>query len=116
MDSLHGEGWKFKGTVDNWGIKINFFRYMPNFISLTITIGDRNFKVKIEEKDQAAVLKACDQINAKIMELKSNYGGKDMQDFLSMALLSFLSPDANLLKEKEEIDAALDQLNTLLDS
>ena len=89
---------------------------MPNFISLNITIGDRNFKVKIDEKDQISVQKVCDQINAKIAELKANYGGKDMQDFLSMALLSFLTPDANLSKEKEDIDRALDQLNILLDA
>lgn len=87
---------------------------MPNFISLSITIGDRQFKVKIDEKDQAAVQKACDQINAKITELKANYGGKDMQDFLSMALLSFLTPGSVPENDKEEIHAALDQLHTLL--
>lgn len=89
---------------------------MPNFISLNITIGDRTFKVKIDEKDQESVQKVCDQINSKIAELKVNYGGKDMQDFLSMALLSFLTPNVALDKEKEEINRALDQLNTLLDS
>lgn len=87
---------------------------MSTPISLNITIGDRNFKVKVEEKDKATVLQTCDQINAKIAELKKHYGGKDMQDFLSMALLSFLTPDASVLKEKENIDVALDQLNSLL--
>lgn len=87
---------------------------MPNFISTSITIADREFKIKIEEKDQVAVQKACERINAKITELKSNYGGKDMQDFLSMALLSFLTPEATLQQEKDEIDAALDKLNGLL--
>lgn len=87
---------------------------MPNFISINITIGDRQFKVKIDEKDQEPVLKACDQINKKIAELKANYGGKDMQDFLSMALLSFLTTDTPANKEKEEIHGALDQLHTLL--
>lgn len=87
---------------------------MSTTISLNINIGDRNFKVKIDEKDRASVENACDRINSKIAELKANYGGKDMQDFLSMALLSFLASDTDQTHGKEEVEKALDQLNTLL--
>lgn len=87
---------------------------MQNLISINITIGDRNFRVKIDAKDEPSVLNACKRINEKVAELKATYGGKDMQDFLSMALLSFLTPEQALVEENEAVVIALDQLDNLL--
>lgn len=87
---------------------------MQNLISINITIGDRNFKVKIDAKDEPVVINACKRINEKVAELKATYGGKDMQDFLSMALLSLLTADQAPTIEKEEVQNALNQLEELL--
>lgn len=87
---------------------------MQNLISINITIGDRNFKVKIDSKDEPVVTDACKRINEKIAELKATYGGKDMQDFLSMALLSLLTADKDSSSETEEVQQAMNQLEQLL--
>ncbi|MBM3413413.1 MAG: cell division protein ZapA [Bacteroidetes bacterium] len=60
---------------------------MAALIPLSAQIGDRTYRIKVEPKDEALVRKTLQQINAKIMELKSLYVGKDMQDYIAMTMI-----------------------------
>ncbi|MBM3159175.1 MAG: cell division protein ZapA [Bacteroidetes bacterium] len=60
---------------------------MAELIPLSAQIGDRAYRIKVEPKDEALVRKTLQQINDKIMELKSLYVGKDMQDYVSMTMI-----------------------------
>lgn len=56
-------------------------------IPLNITIGDRNFRIKIKPADEGHVRKTLKIINDKILEFRGQFAGKDMQDYISMVLI-----------------------------
>lgn len=60
---------------------------MDTLIPITIIIGDRNYRIKVEPKDEEVVRKTVKTINEKIVEFKTIFAGKDMQDYVSMVLI-----------------------------
>jgi cell division protein ZapA len=56
-------------------------------IPLNIIIGDRNYRIKILPSDEEIVRKTLKTINVKILELRTQFAGKDMQDYISMVLI-----------------------------
>lgn len=62
---------------------------MSELIPVNILIADRSYRLKIESGDEEMVRKTAALINDKIGEFKNNFAGKDMQDYVSMALLWF---------------------------
>ena len=64
---------------------------MAELIPVNIVIADRSFRLKIEPADEEMVRRSAAAINDKITEFKTNFSGKDMQDYVSMALLSFVT-------------------------
>lgn len=62
---------------------------MSELIPVNIVIADRSYRLKIESADEEMVRKTAALINDKISEFKSSFAGKDMQDYVSMALLWF---------------------------
>ncbi len=62
---------------------------MSELIPVNIVIADRNYRLRIEPKDEEMVRKTAALINDKITEFKTNLAGKDMQDYVSMVLLWF---------------------------
>ena len=67
---------------------------MSQLININILIADRNFRLKIEPANEAYIRQISVKINQKITEFKQLYAGKDMQDYLSMVILWFLSEKA----------------------
>lgn len=62
---------------------------MSELIPVNIVIADRNYRLRIEPKDEEMVRKTAGLINDKITEFKANLAGKDMQDYVAMVLLWF---------------------------
>ncbi len=63
---------------------------MPEeLIPVNIIIGDRNYRIKILPSDEEIVRKTLKLINDKIVEFRSQFAGKDMQDYISMVLIWF---------------------------
>ena len=60
---------------------------MQELIPINVVIGDRTYRIKIERGDEEAVRKALKEINDKIIEYKTQFAGKDMQDYIAMVLL-----------------------------
>ncbi len=60
---------------------------MDTLIPITIIIGDRNYRIKVEPKDEEVVRNTVKTINEKIVEFKTIFAGKDMQDYVSMVLI-----------------------------
>ena len=58
-----------------------------NLIPVNIVIADRSYRLKIDPKDEEVVRKTIKVINEKIVEFKTVFSGKDMQDYVSMVLL-----------------------------
>lgn len=89
-------------------------------IPLNIVIGDRNYRIKILPEDEETVRKVLKTINEKILEFKTQFAGKDMQDYVSMVLIWYatqakentaeiVSPDLldSLLKMEKQLDEVL---------
>jgi len=90
-------------------------------IPLNIVIGDRNYRIKILPADEEIVRKTLKTINDKIIEFKTEFAGKDMQDYISMVLIwyatqlkesspSILSNEIleSLLKMEKQLDEAME--------
>lgn len=62
---------------------------MQEMIPINIVIGDRSYRIKADPKDEEVVRKTVKTINDKIIEFKTQFAGKDMQDYIAMVLIWF---------------------------
>ncbi len=74
-------------------------------IPLNIVIGDRNYRIKILPTDEEAVRKTLKTINDKIVEFRTMFAGKDMQDYISMVLIWYATESQE--KKAEILNADL---------
>jgi cell division protein ZapA len=79
-------------------------------IPLNIVIGDRSYRIKILPSDEETVRKVLKTINEKIVEFRTQFAGKDMQDYISMVLIWY----ATQLKENNSGTLSNDLLESLL--
>lgn len=87
-------------------------------IPATIVIADRTYRIRIHPNDEEVVRKTVKTINDKIMEFKTQFAGKDMQDYVSMVLLWFVTEQVNKSAgdiERTTVTAKLDLLEKMLD-
>jgi len=68
---------------------------MDELIPANIVIGDRTFRIKILPQDEEVVRKTLKIINDKILEFRTQFAGKDMQDYISMVLIWFATQPQN---------------------
>jgi len=94
---------------------------MQELIPINVIIGDRSYRIKIDPKDEEQVRKTLKTINDKIIAFKTEFAGKDMQDYIAMVLLwyatqlssdggpSGLSPSLleTLSRMEQQLDKAL---------
>jgi Cell division protein ZapA len=92
---------------------------MQDLIPINVVIGDRTYRVKIYPSDEETVRKTLKIINDKIIEYKTQFSGKDMQDYIAMVVLWYATqatttegqmPDdmmALFQKMEEQLDKAL---------
>ena len=58
-------------------------------IPINIVVADRSYRLKIQPEDEEMVRGTIKNLNEKIIDYKTNFAGKDMQDYVSMVLLWF---------------------------
>ena len=91
---------------------------MTDIIIINVLIGDRNFRLKTKRTDEQIVRKTVKMVNDKVMEYKAKFAGKDMQDYVSMALL-WLATEQNkageFLIEMQQTEQKLQSLESKLD-
>jgi cell division protein ZapA (FtsZ GTPase activity inhibitor) len=88
---------------------------MEELIPINILIGDRNYRIKVATRHEEAIRKTAKQLNDKIIEFKTGFAGKDMQDYVAMVLVWYASQvdqekAGNGHLELEEIQAAIQKL------
>lgn len=92
---------------------------MNELIAISAFIGDRSYRVKIDPTDEEVVRKTLKTINDKIVEFKTMFAGKDMQDYIAMVLIWYATEQ---LKEgaadieTENLSERLASIEKLLDS
>ena len=73
-------------------------------IPINIIIGDRSYRIRSLAKDEEVIRSTLKTINDKIIEFKTEFSGKDMQDYIAMVVIWYateVSSDNNPLLEKE---------------
>jgi cell division protein ZapA len=92
---------------------------MNELIAISAFIGDRSYRIKINPADEEVVRKTLKTINDKIVDFKTRYAGKDMQDYIAMVLIWYATEQHNAttaIVEKENLADQLHAIEKLLDS
>ena len=95
------------------GIGAQFSIMSEQLIPATITIADRSYRIKLDAKDEEVVRKTVKTINDKIIEFKTMFAGKDMQDYVAMALVWYATEQNSSSATDVEKDNLTDKLNLL---
>lgn len=83
---------------------------MSDLIPINIVIADRTYRIKTLPRDEEVIRRTLKTINDKIIEFKTQFAGKDMQDYIAMVMIWYAtqtSADTNPALEKEMVDALL---------
>ncbi|MBS1496122.1 MAG: cell division protein ZapA [Bacteroidetes bacterium] len=86
---------------------------MEELIPVNIVIGDRTYRIKTEPKDEETIRKTLKIINDKIIEFKTQFAGKDMQDYIAMVVIWYATQtqsDQLSATEQKDISGALSRL------
>jgi cell division protein ZapA len=92
---------------------------MNELIAISALIGDRSYRIKIQPEDEEAVRRGLKIINDKIIEFKTHFAGKDMQDYIAMVLVWYATEQtaggtADI--QNEDVVARLSSIEKLLDN
>jgi|SRR5512133_196624 cell division protein ZapA len=87
---------------------------MDDKLSIKVNVADRYYPLKIERKDEEKIRKAARLINDRVLQYKQRYLDKDVQDFLAMAALQFVTRVIEM-EEKLDVTPVHQQLQELND-
>jgi hypothetical protein len=90
---------------------------MSNTIAINLILGDRTYRIKIENTDEEKVREKAKKLNDQLIQFKKQYAGKDMQDYLAMVLLSYVLEQKTGEKTEgtPEIGPVFDRIEAILD-
>jgi cell division protein ZapA len=91
---------------------------MQEMVPINILIGDRSYRIKIEPADEEAVRKVTGIINNKIVEFKTQFAGKDMQDYIAMVLVWFATQQTGFSGKEiieQELEIKLQSMEKAID-
>ncbi len=80
---------------------------MAELIPVNIVIADRTYRIKTLPADEEVIRKTVKLINDKIIEFKTQFAGKDMQDYIAMVIIWYATQSVS---EKND---SLDQTEML---
>jgi len=92
---------------------------MNELIAISALIGDRTYRIKINPADEEVVRKTLKTINEKILEFKTHFAGKDMQDYIAMVLIWYATEQHNsaaTLVNNENLTAKLLTIEKMIDA
>jgi len=88
---------------------------MDTLIPINIVIADRTYRIRISPKDEETVRGTVKIINDKLLEFKTQFAGKDMQDYVSMVILWFATQQKASESRLTSDDLFQDKLQKLED-
>jgi cell division protein ZapA len=82
-------------------------------IPLNLVIADRSYRVRIKPSDEEVVRKTVKTINDKVVEFKTQFAGKDMQDYIAMVLVWFATAQNAAISNQVNMENVSGRLQTL---
>lgn len=67
---------------------------MSELIPINIVIADRTYRIRTTPSDEEIIRKTVNMINQKIIEFKTQFAGKDMQDYIAMVIIWYATQNA----------------------
>ena len=86
---------------------------MEQLIPVNILVGDRNYRLKVKPEDEENLRKTMKLINNKLIEFKTHFAGKDMQDYIAMVLLWLATEQPSSALSDENIQELASKLKSL---
>jgi hypothetical protein len=86
---------------------------MSELIPVTVVIGDRTYRLRIQPNDEEVLRKTVKTISEKLIEFKTQFAGKDMQDYVAMVLIWFATEQNAAISQQLETDHISSQLATI---
>lgn len=88
-----------------------------NLIPINILIGDRTYRIKTSQQDEEMIRAGVKVINDKIVEFKTAFSGKDMQDYIAMVLIWYATQQntGNQPNAQNDLAAVLAKIEGQLD-
>lgn len=84
---------------------------MSELIPVNIVIADRTYRIRTNASDEEIIRKTVNMINEKIIEFKTQFAGKDMQDYIAMVIIWYATQNAggegNSMLNKEMTEALI---------
>ena len=87
---------------------------MSELIPISALIGDRTYRIKIRPEDEEIVRRTLKTINDRIIDFKTQFAGKDMQDYIAMVLVWFATQQAAGSTDASGIKEELEELEKML--
>ncbi len=87
-------------------------------IPINILVADRTYRIRTNASDEEVVRKTLKIINDKIIEFKTQFSGKDMQDYIAMVVIWYATQaetEENKGPLQEELTEGLQKIESLLD-
>ena len=82
-------------------------------IPTNLLIGDRTYRVRIHPRDEEVVRKTVKTIQDKLIEYKTQFAGKDFQDYIAMVLIWFATEQNASISNQVNLDNVSGRLQTL---
>ena len=92
---------------------------MDQLIAATVVIGDRSYRIKIDPADEETVRRTVKTINDKVIEYKTEFAGKDMQDYIAMVLIWLATEQqagSSIPGQPNNLSERLKAIETMLDN
>lgn len=90
-----------------------------DLVLINLLIADRTYRIKVHPKDEEVVRRTAKTINDKLLEYKTQFAGKDMQDYLAMVLVWFATEQNAGISNQintDDISSKLQSLEKLIDT
>ena len=86
---------------------------MNELIPVNIIIADRSYRLRVHPKDEEVLRKTVKTISEKIVEFRTQFAGKDMQDYIAMVLIWFATEQNASISNVVNMDNVSGRLQTL---
>ena len=86
---------------------------MADLIPINILIADRTYRIRTLPEDEEVIRKTLKIINDKIIEYKTQFAGKDMQDYIAMVIIWYATQAAGNGASEETIGQLTQQLQKM---
>lgn len=87
-------------------------------LTISVTIADRPYRLKIKKEEEERVRKAAKNINERIKQYSENYAFNDKQDLLAMVSLEFANSsmvfEAQLQENDQDVAEKLTEIDHFL--